>query len=50
MIKSTFQRIGLSWDWHFAKPRIGLLYYIEGSKLRESETEFGNSGNLELGL
>jgi len=49
--KSTFQRIGLSWDWHFCQnQRIGLLYYIEGSKLRKVKHNLGIQANLELGL
>ncbi len=36
--KSTFHRIGLSWDWHFCQTqRIGLIYYMEGSKLNKAK-------------
>ena len=49
--KSTFQRIGLSWDWHYCQTqRIGLIYYMEGSKLHKAKHNLGIQANLELGL
>jgi len=49
--KSTFHRIGLSWDWHFCQTqRIGLIYYMEGSKLNKAKHNLGIQANLELGL